>query len=373
MFSVVVMYKPMAQHTCPLHNAVNNLCECAQDKKPSLAFFSLSEATSYFSYPEAADHVDYALIPVNNVMTWVIGSTSDYIVGQLLHMIEGDVMNIVLPPAFGINAKTQDFDGVPHPICGGMWSNYQLVDPLNGDENFTHMVPVASLDVFRVNLGDQVHQSALGFWVEPLPMLTYTTDLTRCRYKVASQFTSALQQGKSLATAAAAGMTVTTGPINAESAGRDVVLEDNPTGTSTATAKCKIKSSTKNLMAATDDSQGADEMEVTTDVATVAGSSDPPTSLPVNSPMLNQAHQMVCHLFIQSNILDECRVCLAQAVSTAASQQSTELSLPFMSYLSAISDAVEAWHTNGPISGDANCDYNTYRGCAADRILWKTA
>ena len=28
-FLAVVMYKLMAQHTCPLHSAVNDLCECA--------------------------------------------------------------------------------------------------------------------------------------------------------------------------------------------------------------------------------------------------------------------------------------------------------------------------------------------------------
>ena len=71
-FSAVVMYKPMAQHTCPLGNAVNNLCECTWDKMPSLVFVSLSEA---LSYPQAADHVDYAIVPVNNVMTQVVGLT----------------------------------------------------------------------------------------------------------------------------------------------------------------------------------------------------------------------------------------------------------------------------------------------------------
>ena len=93
-----------------------------------------------------------------------------------------------------------------------MWSNYQLIDPGNGDENFIHMVLVA-----------------------PLPMLTYTTDLTWRGYEVVSQFVSALQQGKSLTTAAAAGVTVTTAPINTESTGLDVVPEDNPTSASKAT------------------------------------------------------------------------------------------------------------------------------------------
>ena len=159
----------MAQHTCPLHSTVNNLCELARMKKPSFAFVSLSEVASYFPYPEAADHVDYAIVPIDNVMTQVVGLTSEYIVGQLLHMIEGEVMTVMLPPAFGTDAKAQDFDWIPHPIRGTMWSNYQLVDPGNGDENFTHMVPVAPSDVFRVDPGDQVCQSALRIHVEPPP------------------------------------------------------------------------------------------------------------------------------------------------------------------------------------------------------------
>ena len=112
------MYKPTAQHTCLLRNAVNDLCECAWDKKPSLAFVSLSEAASYFLYPEAADHVDYAIVPIDNIMTQVVGLMSDYIVGRLLCMIEGDVMNMVLPPAFGIDAKARDFDWFHIPYVG---------------------------------------------------------------------------------------------------------------------------------------------------------------------------------------------------------------------------------------------------------------
>ena len=109
LFLAVVMYKPMAQRTCPLHNTVNNLCECAWDKTLSLAFVSLSEAASYFPYPQAADHADYTIVPVDNIMMQVTGLMSEYIIGHLLRMIEGDVMNVVLPPAFGTDAKAWDF------------------------------------------------------------------------------------------------------------------------------------------------------------------------------------------------------------------------------------------------------------------------
>ena len=119
-----------------------------------------------------------------------------------------------------------------------MWSNYQLVDPGDGIKYFTHMVPVDPLGVFRVDPGDQVHQSALGFQVEPLPTLMYTTDLMWC--DVASQFTSALQEGKSLSTAVAAGAKVVTAPVDAGSTRLGVVPEDNLTSVSKATAKCKV-------------------------------------------------------------------------------------------------------------------------------------
>ena len=80
-------------------------------------------------------------------------------------------------------------------------------------------------------------------------------------------------------------------PIGTESTGPGAVPEDNSTGASKATAKCKIKSSTKNCTAATDESlgkQGTNETEITTDVAMVTGSGNIPTTLPVNAPTLNQ-------------------------------------------------------------------------------------
>ena len=63
------MYKLTAQHTCPLHSTVNDLCEFTQNKTLVLAFVSLSEAVFYVLYPLAADHADYTIVPVNNGMT----------------------------------------------------------------------------------------------------------------------------------------------------------------------------------------------------------------------------------------------------------------------------------------------------------------
>ena len=87
-FSAVVMYKPMAQHTYPLHSAVNDLFELTRNKTPALALISLSEAVTYFPYPLVGNHVDYTIVLVDNSMTQFIRPMSGFMVGQLLCMIE---------------------------------------------------------------------------------------------------------------------------------------------------------------------------------------------------------------------------------------------------------------------------------------------
>ena len=89
-------------------------------------------------------------------------------------------MNVVLPPAFGLDADALDFDWVPHPVRGAMWANYQLMDLDKGDENFSHMVPVSPLEVFRMDPGDQVWQSALRIHPVSPPWLMFQMDLTQC-------------------------------------------------------------------------------------------------------------------------------------------------------------------------------------------------
>ena len=255
-----------------------------------------------------------------------------------------------------------------------MWSNYQFVDMDDGDENFTHMVLVAPLDIFRVDPGYQVRQSALGLHPVPPPQFTYQTDLMKCGYEVVSQFTSALQKGKSLTTAAAAEVADTTVPTGTESNGLGMVSQGDSHSASKATGKCKVKSSTKSHTAVTDDSLGRqkfNEVEATTDVAMATSGGDAPTTPPVNSPMLSQAREIVCCLFNQSKILDECWVQVAQAMGMAVSRHSTQLFLPFTSYLSTISDTVEAWRTKIMVLHleMANCDYDTYHNRAAD--IWE--
>ena len=101
------------------------------------------------------------------------------------------------------------------------------------------------------------------------------------------------------------------------------------------------------------------------------GDGDAPTTPSVDSPMLNQAQEMVCCLFNQSQILDKCQVRVAQAMGTAVSKHSTQLFLPFMSYLSDVSGTVEAWHAKIMVLCPemAHCDYNTYHNCAVD--IWE--
>ena len=187
-------------------------------------------------------------------MTRVVGLMSEFIVGGLLHMIEDDVMNVVLPPAFGTDANAQDFDWVTHEIHGAMWSNYQFVDAGNNDENFMHMVLVAPLTVFRVDPKDQVHPSALGLWVEPPPQFTYKIDLMKLGYEVASQFASALKKGQSVTAAAVTGVADVTVPVNVESTGPGAVPENDSRSVSKAAEKCKVKSSTKSWAEVADDS-----------------------------------------------------------------------------------------------------------------------
>ena len=70
------MYKPTMQNTCSLRSAVNELCKYTRKKTPAMALVSLSETASYFSYPSTEDHVNYAIVPIDNGMTWVVGLTS---------------------------------------------------------------------------------------------------------------------------------------------------------------------------------------------------------------------------------------------------------------------------------------------------------
>ena len=129
-------------------------------------------------------------------------------------MVEDNVMNVVLPPTFGTDADAHDFDWIPHPVGRAMWSNYQFVDTENGNDNFTYMVLVVPLDVFREDPGDKVCQTVLGIHLLSPPQFTYQTNLMKYGYDMASQFLSALQKGKSLTAAAATGVVDPTIPVS---------------------------------------------------------------------------------------------------------------------------------------------------------------
>ena len=163
-------------------------------------------------------------------------------------------------------------------------------------------------------------------------------------------------------------------PIGTESTGPGAVPEDDLRNVSKATGKCKVKSSAKSRTAGIDNPPGRqkpNEVGATTDIAMTTGGGDAPTTPPVNSPMLNQAREMVCRLFNQSKILDDCRVRVAQAMGLAVSRCSTQLFFPFTSYLSSVFDTVEAWNMKIMMLHleMANCDYDTYRNCAVE--IWE--
>ena len=75
---------------------------------------------------------------------------------------------------------------------------------------------------------------------------------------------------------------------------------------------------------------------------TATGGGDPSNKPQVDVQTLNQAREMVFHLLKQSKILDECQVRVAHAISTAVSRHTTQLFQPLTSYISDVSDAVEA-------------------------------
>ena len=95
------VYKPMAQDMCSLRSAVSELCEHAKKKIPAITLISLFEVATYFLYPAEEDHIDNTIVAVDNGMTQVIGSTSVFLVGHLLRVIENDITNVILPLLLG--------------------------------------------------------------------------------------------------------------------------------------------------------------------------------------------------------------------------------------------------------------------------------
>ena len=340
----------------------------------------------YFPYPAEEDCIDYAIIPVNNGMTWVVGPTSVFLVGHLLCVIKNDIMNIILPPAFRLDAEAQDFDWIPHPVHGTAWANYTLVDPdSEEDENFTHMVPIAPSNVFQTDPGDQVRWSTLGIHLISPPHLTYQKDLTQYGQDVASKFASVLMQTKNPEAMAMAEATIAAGPIGMATHLEEVTMESDLSGKTKATEKCQIKSSMKKQSAPVDNTHGEasapapvtkagpvasrqpEEMEATTNITMVTDGGSTSNEPLMDMQTLNQVREMVFRLLNQSKILDKCRVRVAQAVSKAMSKCTTKLLQPFTTYISDVSDAVETWCRKVTLIHPemAHCDYDTYHACSA--------
>ena len=272
-------------------------------------------------------------------MTRVIRPTLGFIVDRLLHMLEGDVMNLILPFAFGMNTNTQDFDWFPHHVHGAMWSNYQFIDSENSNENFTHMVLVAPVNVFWVDSGDQVHHSALG--IHLVPSTIHVPDwLDESWLWCGISVCVGSQEGQE---SYCCGLIQTVRSNNPFSASSTTVLMNQPQGTSKTTDKWKIKSSSKSC---TYDSHGnPNEVKTVTSNTAATSTGDATTNSPKDPPTINEAWEMVCHLFNKSRILDECQVRVAWAVAAAVSKHCTQLFVPFMSHLSDVTDAVDSWHT----------------------------
>ena len=175
-----------------------------------------------------------------------------------------------------------------------------------GDENFTHMVPIAPLNVFWTDPGDQVPWSTLGIRPISPPHLTqYSQD-------VASKFASAFMQAKNPEVMATAEVTVTVGPVGMATHLEEVTMEGDSSGKTKATEKCWIKSSMKEQPAPANNSHGEastpapvmkagpvvsrrpEEMEATTDITTATGGGDASNKLPMDMQTLNQAREVVC-------------------------------------------------------------------------------
>ena len=154
-----------------------------------------------------------------------------------------------------------------------------------------------------------------------------------------------------------------------------------------ATEKCRVKSSTKEKLTPVSDSHREaptpvpvlvatagqmvdhqpEETEANTSVVTVTGGGDASNEPQVDVHTLNQAREMVFHLLKQSKILDECQVRTAHIIGAVVSKCTTQLFQPFTSYISDVSDAVEAWHTKVTLICPemSHCSYDTYCACSA--------
>ena len=187
-------------------------------------------------------------------------------------------------------------------------------------------------------------------------------------------------------------------PIGTVTHSEGTTMEGGLPSKTKATEKCLVKSSTKEhpppvngscgeppahtpaMEAGSVASHQHEETEATTNTAMMTGGGDTPNEPFIDVQTLNQAREIVSHLFNQSRILNECWVQVAQAVSKAISKCSTQLFQPFTTYISDVSDGVEAWHRNVTLICPemAHCDYDTYHSYSAsvrekmNEFFWKT-
>ena len=256
------------------------------------------------------------------------------------------------------------------------------MDP-DSDENFTHMVPGVPSNVFQMDPGDKVWQSALGIHLVSPPHLTYKNDLMEYSQDIMTKFVSAFYQAKNPEATATAEVTVTVGPVGTATHAEEVTMEVDSPSKANATDKCRVKSSMKEKLTPVDDSREEayalvktagqmvdcqpEETVANTSVVTVTGGGDASNEPQVDIQTLNQAREMLFCLLKQSKILDKCRVQVARAIGSAVSRLTTQLFQPFTSYISNVSDAVEAWCTKVTLIHPemSHCSYDTYCACSA--------
>ena len=157
-FSAVIVFKPMTQNTCSIATAVDRLVEYHEKDTPALALVSLSEKSSYFPYP--VRQIDYAVVLADNLMMRSMGPMSSFIFRRLLHADVSSITNVILPPSFSKEPNNLDFNWVPCPTRGSVWSNAELVDAYG--DNIIHPVVVAPFTVLRPEPNDRTRHSALG-------------------------------------------------------------------------------------------------------------------------------------------------------------------------------------------------------------------
>ena len=272
--------------------------------------------------------------------------------------------NVVLPPSFSKEPNNLDFDWVPCPTRGSVWSNAELVDAYG--DNIIHPVVVAPFTVLCPEPNNRTRHSTLGLRVVPLADVTYKFNLAGLGYEKALLFITKMQEAEEADTAKAVAQAAS--PREA----------DNPTDDAScqgkANDKCRVKTSNPEGGSM---SPGGTGTEASTVVAAIEGedADDMVAREDNNSPppkqddnlTLNEVREMLFSLMRKSTILNECRERVGRAITKSVTARAIELYKPFTGYISDIASEVNAWRTEVLLIHPKmiDCDYNTYHRYSA--------